>query len=80
MATSANSLWVILRSILRLRVRYVLESDPKLGLSRAPQYPYYRGANQADVYYCMNLKVDMDINMGMYTGVTSRHSILIHTN
>ena len=25
------------------------ESDPILGLSRGLQYPYYRGANQADV-------------------------------
>ena len=40
----------------------------------------YRGANQADVYYCIHLQVDIGINMGMYNGVTSRHSILIHTN
>ena len=26
-----------------------VESDPLLGLSRALQYPFYRGANQADV-------------------------------
>ena len=62
---------MILRSILSLRVRYILESDPILGLSRGLQYPYYRGANQADVYYCINLQVDMGINMGMYNGVTS---------
>ena len=27
------------------------------------------GANQADVYYCINLQVDMGINMGMYDEV-----------
>ena len=78
--TNANSLWAILRSMFSLRVRYILESDPILGLSRGLQYPYYRGANQADVYYCIHLQVDIGINMGMYNGVTSRHSILIHTN
>ena len=30
-ATNANILWVILRSILNLRVRDILESDPMLG-------------------------------------------------
>ena len=49
----------------------MLESDPILGLSRRLQYPYYRGANQADVYYCINLQVDMGINMGMYYGVNT---------
>ena len=44
--------------------------DPILGLSRSLQYPYYRGANQADVYYCINLQVDMGIDMGMYYGVS----------
>ena len=52
-----------------------LESETILGLSRGLQYPYYRGANQADVCYCKNVQVDMGINMGMYSGVTSRHSI-----
>ena len=79
-ATNANSVWVNLRSILSLRVRYILESDPILGLSKGLQYPHYRGANQADVYCCINLQVDMGTNMRMYNGVTSRHSILIHTN
>ena len=30
--------------------------------------------------YYINLQVDRGGNMGMYNGVTSRHSILIHTN
>ena len=68
---------MILRSILSLRVRYILESDPILGLSRGLQYPYYRGANQADVYYCINLQVDMGINMGMYNGVMESSMVLL---
>ena len=47
------------------------ESDPILRLSRGLQYPYYRGANQTDVYYCINLQVDMGVNMGVYNGVTT---------
>ena len=42
-----------------------VESDPILGLSRGLQYPYYRGANQADVYYCLKIQIDMGITMGM---------------
>ena len=48
------------------------------GAVRRLQYPYYRGANQADVYYCINLRVGMGINMGMHNnGVKGliRHSI-----
>ena len=47
----------------------ILESDPILGLARGLQYPYYRGAKQADVKNCMNLQADMadtGINMGIY--------------
>ena len=42
-----------------------VESDPILGLSRGLQYPYYRGANQADVYYCLKIQIEMGITMGM---------------
>ena len=67
-ATNGTSLWVILRSILSLRVRYVGVS-PKLGLSTGLQYRSNGGANHADVYYCINLQVDTGINIGMYNGV-----------
>ena len=40
----------------------------KLGLPRGLQYPSYRGANQADVCYCIHLQVDMGANIGMYNG------------
>ena len=33
------------------------------------------GGHQPDVYYCINLQVDMGINMGMYNGLT-RHGFL----
>ena len=35
------------------------------------------GANQADVYYCINLQVDMGINMGMYNGVMESSMVLL---
>ena len=54
-----------------------MESDPIPGLSTGLQYPYYRGANQADVYYCINLQVDMGINMGMYNGVMESSMVLL---
>ena len=38
------------------------------------------GGNQADVCYYINLPVDMGVNMGMYNGITSRHSLLINFN
>ena len=60
-----------LRAILNLQVRSILESDPILGLPRGLQYPYYRGANQADVCYCINHQVDKGVNMGMYNGLQS---------
>ena len=50
-----------------------------LGLQKGLQYPYY-GGDQADVCYYINLPVDMGVNMGMYNGVTSRHSLLINFN
>ena len=58
------------------------ESDPILGLSRGLRYPCYRGGPIRLMYlcYCLNLQIDMGSNMGMYNGVISRHSILIHTN
>ena len=65
--TNGNSL----RVILSLQVRSVVESDPILALPRGRQYPYYRGANQADVCYCINFQVDMEVNMGMYNEVQS---------
>ena len=43
---NGTSLWVILS----LRVKAHPRSDPILGLSRGLQYPYYLGANQADVF------------------------------
>ena len=49
----------------------ILESGPILALPRGLQYPYYRGANQADACYCFNLQVDMGVNMGMCNGVQS---------
>ena len=52
MVTSRNSL----RVILSLQVRSILESDPILGLLRGLQYPYYRGANQADVCSYTNFR------------------------
>ena len=52
-----------------------MEPDPIPGLSTALQYPYYRGANQADVYYWINLQVDMSINIGMYNGEIRRRSL-----
>ena len=57
--TNGNSL----RVILSLQVRSILESDPIFGLPRGLQYPYFRGANQADVCYCINLQVDMGVDM-----------------
>ena len=39
-----------------------------------PQYLYYQVANQY-----IDFQVDMGVNMGMYSGVSSR-SIFIHTN
>ena len=62
--TNGNSL----RVILSLQVKSILESEPILGLPRGLQYPYYRGANQADVCYCIHLQVDMGANIGMYNG------------
>ena len=62
--TNGNSL----RVILSLQVKSILESEPILALPRGLQYPYYRGANQADVCYCIHLQVDMGANIGMYNG------------
>ena len=40
-------------------------------VARRLQYPYYRGANQAEVCYRIIFQVDMGVNMGMYNGVQS---------
>ena len=60
-----------LRVILSLQLGSILESDPIFALPRGLQYPFYRGANQADVCYCIDLQVDMGVNMGMKNGVQS---------
>ena len=66
---------------LTLQERSILESDPIFGLPRGLQYPCYRGADdQADVCYCINLQVDMGVNMGMYNVVSVDMAFLIHTN
>ena len=62
------------RVILNLQVKSILESAPVLGLPRGVQYPYNRGANQADVCYGINFQVDMGANIGMYDGVQSTFS------
>ena len=63
----------------QLQVKSILESEPILGFPRGLQYPYYRGANQPDVCYCINLQVDMEQILGCIMGF-SRHSIFIQTN
>ena len=55
---------------LKFAIRYIGVRSNRV--SSGLQYPYYRGANQADVYYCINLPVDMGISMGMYNGVIRR--------
>ena len=60
-----------LRVILSFQVRSILESDPIFALPNGLKYPYYRGANHADVCYCIDLQVDIRVDMGMYSGVQS---------
>ena len=57
-----NSLSVILR----LQARSIVESDPILGLPKGLQYPYYQGANQADLCYFINLQVDMGVKQSKH--------------
>ena len=61
MGTTLSDLKIDLKFASKVHV----ESDPIKGLSRGLQYPYYRGANHADVHYCLNVQIDMGINMLM---------------
>ena len=65
MQHNGNNLW----GISSLRVNSSSESYPIAGLPRGLQYPYYRGAKQADVCYYTDLEVELGVKKGMYHGV-----------
>ena len=50
------------------KVHLGVRANIRVALPRGLQYPYYRGANQADVCYCIHLQVDMGADIGMYNG------------